>query len=241
MKQSLSVLVVEDEIIIGEALKLYLDERGHTPIELLLSYEETIEFLKVSEVMPEIVLLDVRLYGEKSGIDVAKYLNEFHPDIPYIFLTSQYDRRIVENALATNPGGYLAKPIQKETLWTTLELAYHNRFQNQEENKNSTLTVSDGSNTHIIKQSDILYILADHVYVKIFSLRNNMILARTSLQSVLKVLSTDHFMQCHRSAIVNLSHVDTYDQRHLRIDGHKIPVSRAKKKDVIEKIKNFSH
>jgi len=68
------ILIVEDEILIAETIKTYLNERGHIITEIAISYEEAIDAYQREQ--PDVILLDVRLYGKKSGIDVAEYLDE---------------------------------------------------------------------------------------------------------------------------------------------------------------------
>ena len=52
-------------------------------------YEEAISNIENNE--PDLVLLDIRLYGQRSGIDVANYLNQRDKKLPFVFLTSQFE------------------------------------------------------------------------------------------------------------------------------------------------------
>ena len=164
------VLIVEDELLIAETIRLYLNERGHSVTNIAISFDEAIEFYE--EEKPDVILLDVRLYGEKSGIDFANYLAQKKSKVPFVFLTSQFDKRIVESAMTTNPNGYLTKPIQKESLWTTIELAYNQAISIETETK---LQINDGTKTHVLNSDEILYITSDHVYVKVFLKDQNQI------------------------------------------------------------------
>ncbi|MBK7010747.1 MAG: response regulator [Saprospiraceae bacterium] len=123
--QPLKILIVEDEILIGETIKIYLRERGHIPMDIVISYEEALQAISLS--LPDVVLVDIRLFGEKSGIDLAEVIQNQYDQLPIVFLTSQYDVRVSNKALELNPSGYLVKPIQKESLWTTVELAYNKK------------------------------------------------------------------------------------------------------------------
>ena len=68
-----------------------------------ISYEEAFQAYNLRR--PDLVLLDIRLYGTKSGIDFAAYLKEQVNGPPFIFLSSQNDQKILEQALETNPYG----------------------------------------------------------------------------------------------------------------------------------------
>ena len=156
---------MEDEIIIAETIKYYLEERGYNVLRIAISYDEAVQAYRLR--CPDLVLLDIRLYDQKSGIDFANFLMSQSEAPPYIYLTSQYDQRILDEALKTNPSGYLTKPIQKETLWTTIEAAY--QLHTSTNLINGIIQLYDGKKNHQIKLSEILYIQADHVYSKIFT------------------------------------------------------------------------
>jgi len=41
----IKVLIVEDELIIAESIKLYLSERGHITVGMAISYEQAITLI----------------------------------------------------------------------------------------------------------------------------------------------------------------------------------------------------
>ena len=227
------VLVVEDEVLIAETIKIYLEERGHKVSDIAISYEEAISNIENNE--PDLVLLDIRLYGQRSGIDVANYLNQRDKKLPFVFLTSQFDKRILENAMTSNPLGYLAKPIQKESLWTTIELAHNNMAISR--SKEKKILFHDGNNTYSVFGSDIAYIQSDHVYIHIHRRESEKIIIRQSLSQIMKVLDPSLFIQCHRGYVINMLHVQQYDGSHIEINEDLIPISRSRKTEVIQKIK----
>jgi len=51
----------------------------------------------------------------------------------------------------------------------------------------------------------------------------------SSLKSFEQELPKDKFMRIHKSYIVNLEKIDTYDSKNVFIDSEKIPLSRNKK------------
>lgn len=226
----LSILVVEDEILIAETIKSYLQERGHKVVAIAISYEEAIEAYKLNE--PDLILLDIRLYGEKSGLDFGAYLNGLNSPTPFIFLTSQYDKRIVNQALKIKPSGYLTKPISKETLWTTVESAAQLAPAESE-----TVAIYDGKTNHKVKIEDILYIQADHVYVNIHTTYNDVIVVRNSLHQIKETINNEHLLSCHRSYLINLKHLTKWTKDTLTLNNSiSIPLSKSKKNEVLEKI-----
>ena len=235
--RSISVLIVEDEILIAETISIYLEERGHRVTGIAISFEEAVESLEHNP--PDVVLIDIRLYGERSGIDLARFLRDREDKVPYVFLTSQYDRRIVENAMSTDPKGYLTKPIQKETLWTTVELAF-TQYEKSLEGDSRKVHLTDGSRSYILDEKEILFINAEHVYIRIHLEHKENIMIRQTLIQVLEQLDEKTFVQCHRGYIVNMYHITKYSSGNILIKDFKIPISRSRKNEVMEKIAEYA-
>ncbi len=225
---------MEDEIIIAETIKYYLEERGHNVLSIAISHDEAVQAYRLR--CPDLVLLDIRLYDQKSGIDFANFLMTQSENPPYIYLTSQYDQRILAEALKTNPSGYLTKPIQKETLWTTVEAAY--QLHTSTNLNNGIIKIYDGKKNHQIKPSDILYIQADHIYSKIILTNYSEIISRNTLQSILEELNKNIMIWCHRSYIVNRNYIESWSSEGIILKDNKvIPISRSRKNEVITALK----
>lgn len=230
----LKVLIVEDEILIAETIKIYLEDRGHQIVNIAISYDEAVSAYHLRK--PDIVLLDIRLYGPHSGIDVANFILGQKESVPFIYLTSQYDQRILDHALTTNPYGYLTKPIQKESLWTSIESAYNLFLSKNAVDK--MITIQDGKNNYQIKVNDILFIQADHVYSKIVNTQQKELIIRKTLQQVLELIDFDFIIYCHRSYIVNSKYITSWNQDEIILNKDTpIPISRSRKNEVLEKIK----
>jgi CheY-like chemotaxis protein len=65
--------------------------------------------------LPDAVLMDIRINGEMDGIETAQRIREFS-DAPIIFLTGNSDDGTLERAKLTARSGYLIKPIRQEDL-----------------------------------------------------------------------------------------------------------------------------
>ena len=225
--QPLKILIVEDEILIGETIKIYLRERGHIPMDIVISYEEALQSISLS--LPDVVLVDIRLFGEKSGIDLAEVIQNQYAQLPIVFLTSQYDVRVSNKALELNPSGYLVKPIQKESLWTTVELAYNKKIN---QNTSPSIKFADGTKVFYLSANQIKYISSDHIYIVLHTTNSGEITLRMSLTEVESLLEKASFIRCHRSYIVNKSYITQYDTHSFVIDQLNIPISRSHKSEV---------
>jgi DNA-binding LytR/AlgR family response regulator len=194
-----------------------------------ISYEEAIQMYKATS--PGLVLLDIRLNGPKTGIDVANFIRQQVYMAPFIFLTSQLDRKSLEEAKATFPAGYLSKPVQKESLYTTIEIGLYS-YQAQEEEK-ETIRLYNGKQYYQVPVEDILYLRADHNYVHIELANKKAVLQRSSMKEALDQLPDGQFVQTHRSYAVNLKKVSRWDAEYLYVKDDAIPISRGRRKDVI--------
>jgi len=178
-------------------------------------------------------LLDIRLYGEKSGIDVAQFLKESESDMPYIIVSSQYDQDCIEKAMQAGAAGYITKPIAKETLWSSLELAVL-KSGDVTDDKFIDLKISHGLQR--VKLSDILYIKSDHVYVEVIG-NSFKYFGRYSLGDILSLIDQPQFIQCHRSYIVNTDKVEKYSSSKVWINKTEMPISAKHKTSVLAHLK----
>lgn len=228
-----NILIVEDETLIAETIKLDLEERGYNVIDSVIKYEDAIGVLNKKEV--DLVLIDIRLFGNKSGLDLAKYLTIHKPTIPFIFLTSHNDQSSMDRALKLNPKGYIAKPVNKKTLWATIEIVFANIDTTLEE-LDTTLTFNVGKSRYLVKESEITYIKVDHVYSQLFRYKKNAIVLRQPLAKIFDQLKSSFFILPHKSYIVNVNFISKWNQQSIWIGEVKIPISRGRKKEILERL-----
>jgi len=113
------ILIVEDEYIVADHLKRFLEKAGHKVCGVVSSYNEAISFIE-SET-PSWVLLDICLKGERSGIDLAQRLSEW--DIPFIYLSANMNQKTLEDVKKTKPYGFMSKPFKDKELMIMLDIA----------------------------------------------------------------------------------------------------------------------
>lgn len=231
---SQKILIVEDEILIADNIARFLSKRGHEIVGNAISYEEA-ETLYLEQ-NPDIVLLDIKLSGAKTGIDFAHFIREQENPKPFIFLTSQVDSNNINKAKETFPAAYLAKPIQKDSLFATIEIVMHQ--QGNQERELETIPLYDGTKNHLINISDILYIEADHVYLQIHLANGKQIVHRNTLSDFINLLPENLFIQTHRSFVVNVKQVNSWDSKNILIKNIDIPISRSRKDIVLSMLKS---
>jgi diguanylate cyclase (GGDEF)-like protein len=116
------ILVVEDERIVSEDIKMTLWSLGYSVEDAVSSGEEAIK--KAAEVNPDLVLMDIRLEGKLGGIKAAQKIKKDF-NIPVVYLTAYADENTLKNAKFTEPFGYLIKPFEDRELHATIEMAFY--------------------------------------------------------------------------------------------------------------------
>ena len=237
-RKALKIGIVEDEGIIAENLVAILEMIGYDVSEVCDTYNEAIEM--INDFQPDLVILDIHIKGEKSGIDVAKYIKD-EQGIPFIFLTSHSDDGTLEKAKALNPSAYLVKPFNKEDLRTSIEVALNNHnvwkealaAQRPNALKNS-LFIKDKEKFYKVDFSDIAVLESDHVYIDVTTIQGKKYTVRGSMEDYLAKLPADMFFRTHRSFIINLKHLTAVNHVKVEILNRQVPISRRYREDLFK-------
>jgi len=113
-------LIVEDEALIAEELRERLWRLGFSVIAAVDNGDDGVAI--ATRERPDLVLMDIRLNGQKDGVQAAKEIRE-QVDIPIVYLTAHSDRGTVDRASKTDHDGFILKPFVRRELQTTIEVA----------------------------------------------------------------------------------------------------------------------
>lgn len=117
--------MVEDERIVARDIKACLENLGYVVPAIASSGEDAI--VKAKAIRPDVVLMDIRLEGEMDGTQAAQKI--WHDlQIPIIYSSGYSDQATVERATATEPFGYILKPIKERDLYVAVKTALQ-RYQ----------------------------------------------------------------------------------------------------------------
>ena len=120
------ILLVEDESIECMEIKRTLEFFGYEIPCVASSAEEAVA--KALEIMPDLILMDIFLKGDKDGIDAASKIKTLN--IPLIYLTAHSEASTVERAKLTEPYGYIIKPYDINELRYAIDFAiYKNKME----------------------------------------------------------------------------------------------------------------
>jgi len=117
---SAKILVVEDEPIIALDLKQQLTKLGYAVVAIADCAEHALA--AAARWQPNLALMDIRIRGDKDGIETAALLHERH-SIPIVFLTAHADAATIQQVKAVQPYGYIVKPFETHDLSTAIEVA----------------------------------------------------------------------------------------------------------------------
>jgi DNA-binding NarL/FixJ family response regulator len=119
----IKVLIVEDEPLIAKNIGMYLNNNNYEVAGIAYDPEEA--FYQLNKERPDFAILDINLESDKTGIDIADYINKTY-FIPFIYLTSYSDKETIDRAKLTKPAGFIVKPFNEKTLYATIEIALSN-------------------------------------------------------------------------------------------------------------------
>ncbi|KGL62157.1 response regulator transcription factor [Polaribacter sp. Hel1_85] len=220
-----SILIVEDELLIAFQLKNAVIQQGYLCAGIAINYNSAKEILDSTKV--DLVLLDVKISGEKTGLDVALLLNSKF-GIPFLFITSFNDSETLANIKKLSPKGYINKPINEATLLTTIDIV----FDNLKDKTKEFININIGTTTYNINLTELLYIESEHVYVRLHY-RTRSLLIRSSLINFLDLLPNKVFLQVNRSNAVNINFIENVGARDIKINTETIKLSSKYKENFL--------
>lgn len=121
------ILIMEDQFIEANNLRIILQKAGYLVCNIARSVSDGLTIIENEK--PDLVLLDIFLKGVLTGIDFAKTLNE--QQIPFVFLSANSNKQILDAAKATKPYGFLVKPFREKDVLVMLDVALYLHRQNQ--------------------------------------------------------------------------------------------------------------
>lgn len=108
-----SVLIVEDEYLISLGLKAQIEDMGLKVCATADSADAAV--IQAETHRPAIILMDVRLRGERDGVDAAQAI--FHAvGSKIIFITGSREQKTIERIDQDHPFAVLFKPISDKQL-----------------------------------------------------------------------------------------------------------------------------
>lgn len=117
----MDILIVENDSNTISDLKSILGNLGHTVVAVASSGDEAVK--KAGDLNPDLILIDIKIKGEMSGIETADKINDLY-EIPVIFLTIFIKNCLIKSFGLPEDAVVLSKPIKQEHLEYCISRAF---------------------------------------------------------------------------------------------------------------------
>lgn len=242
----LKAVIVDDEPKAIQGLTWELSNFNHDleVIETFTEAEKAIDYINTNSF--DCLFLDI----EMPTMDGFQLLERLEKKDFAIVITTAYNEYAIK-ALKNQAIDYLLKPIDSDDLEETISrIKKHDRQQNNTDKFDQILssfnqkfnrrkiTISTDGKLVFLEESEILFVESDGNYCTIHTTNTKKIVITKKLKEVNTLLPDDHFFRIHNSYIINLNKIKEFLKSEGYVvleNGHKIPVSRQKKSDFLDK------
>ena len=219
MSSALKILIIEDEVLIAEFIKDILLSFNYSEVQL--AHNKNQASLLLSDFLPDLVLLDIRMTGELDGVELANEINDKYK-IPFVFISAHSDKDIIAKAINTKPISYITKPIKESDIFAAIELVKQ-KIKIEETN---FLLVKNGYENIKLFFDQVLFIKSDDNYIHIFTSDSKYVI-RNTLEWFNEKAPANFFYRTHRSYLVNKNKITKTKTKSVFIGEIEIPVSRG--------------
>lgn len=239
----LKAVIIDDE---SKAIQSLSWELSNFPeeIEVIASFtdpEKALFYMIDAEI--DCLFLDI----EMPTMDGFQFLEKLEKKDFCVIITTAYNEYAIK-ALKNDAIDYLLKPIDTDDLGETIAKIKKNnstattseRFEeillkfNQKK-----ITINTDGKLVFLESKEILFVASDGNYCTIYLENNKKLVVTKKLKEIGTLLPEEHFFRIHNSYIINLHKIKEF----LKTDGyvilennHKIPVSRQRKTEFLEKL-----
>jgi len=229
----LKICIVEDEPMVAEGLCVHLQKMEHEVTGTYPSYNAC--FSDINQISADLYLIDIRLRGEKTGIDIAERLFK-EKDSAFLFVTSNTDTEMVRKAMATFPVGYITKPYTYQDLFIGIELA--RAKINLAKKKVRKIELKNGSVKEWVPIDQLLFVEADRSYIELH-LEAGSRVVRQSLGNFMENFREDEMIRVHRSFAVNPAKVESISLSKIIIGDQRIPLAPGKRAHMLDVLRSL--
>jgi two-component system, response regulator PdtaR len=107
------ILIVEDEMFVAMDIELVVEKAGHQVVGFAGTADRAVAL--ADELHPDLVLMDIRLRGERDGVDAAIEIRQRF-DIPSLIISAFSDAPTRERAGPARVLGFISKPFDRALL-----------------------------------------------------------------------------------------------------------------------------
>jgi len=241
----LCIGIVEDDLFYSTLLEHELNSMDYHVLDTCTNYEQAVAMLN-SGLLPDLMLLDINLKGEKGGVEIANYIRK-NITIPFIFLTGEENQDTVNIVKSVKPSAFLVKPFKRLDLHAAIEISITNfSFPDKkivqpvavaEETKSrpDVIFIKDGEYFYKVNFDEIELLSSDNVYVNVHT-NEKKFMVRTSLNEYLEKFDPSVFIRVHQRYAVNINKIDKINSEDILVAGQEIPISKSYKQGLMKRL-----
>lgn len=228
------ILIVEDEEELASNIAEILTGLDYHVEAIVDNAQSAMEFMDGNLV--DLVLMDILIKGDVDGIDLAYQIREKY-DLPIVFSTAYSGTEFLERISSEIHEGYLLKPFTMDSLKAAVffGLKRHEEKPTNSNKSRGSLKVMDKGYLVPIPFNELLYLKADGLYTKVFT-KVKSYLVRDILKGFEDKLPEEQFIRVHKSFLINVNHVTSFNAKKINLGEVSIPIRRGLYKELIEKL-----
>lgn len=220
--EKMRILILEDEAIIAESLYQLLQMLDYRPYEPVDNPDDAIALIESTS--PDLVILDLNLKHNRSGLEVAAYLDEHRLNIPFLVLTAHSDAQTIAAVKKYRPSAFLVKPFMRESLFVAIELAIPEDVE-QGDIDDHEIFLKTGTRYEKLDLLELVYVKASGKYTELhFTFGKRLI--RMPLSAFIQENSNMKFLRVHKTYAVNPEFITSFTSDELLMIKSKIPIGR---------------
>ncbi len=198
---------------------------------------DAIDFLMQNEI--DLIFLDINM-PDITGIELVKILSQK----PMVIFTTAYSEYALES-YELDAIDYLLKPFEFDRfIKAVIKAKKMYQPKSGAENKHAVhlspvdnkIQLKSGSETFHVKIDDIKYIEGLGNYVNVY-LTEQKIATYISLKDFLKKLPKEDFVRIHKSYIISINHIKSFEKHQVKLDNKTIPIGKNYRKEFIDLMK----
>ncbi len=202
-----------------------------TPFSLDI-YETKASFLEAYQGQYEMLFLDIEL-PDGNGIDIGRKVRETDTNVVIAFLTKM--GQFALQGYEVEASDYILKPLNEGVFAVKMKKLLR-RVQHA---RPVSVSVSIGGGKRVIDAQTILYVEVRKHDVT-YHTESGVFTERGALKDVEAVLANSCFARSGNSFLVNLRHITGIGKTDLSLDdGETLPVSRGRKKDLVDAFNRY--
>ncbi|MFK7749566.1 MAG: LytR/AlgR family response regulator transcription factor [Kordia sp.] len=209
--------------------------------------EEAIDL--ITNLKPQLVFLDIAMPG-MNGFEVLEKIPKLSFEVIFVTAFDNYGIEAIKHCAI----GYVVKPIDSQDLIQAVSIATQNIADKTALQKNTQLIENLGIQSfqqkkivipsqdglEFVKIEDIIHCQGTDGYTKIHFQQSKPIMSSYSIGHFFKLLKSNDFYLIHKSHLINTNYILKYLNEGYVVlqDNHKLPVSRNKRTDFLNMIRN---